>query len=265
MSERPDRLPALPRIGRPKKEYTRSQNLPPTVEIDFAREPADQILPCSDTDQAHHLGWRLEDVRGINRTLGLYEKLPMLCQAENCFWASQCPTAKTEPPFMFKGLRCPLEVMELYRNFVRYIRELGVHPDDHVDLNYIQDLCRIDLQLSHSDKRLQINGLEVQHVAAVAQRESLPFYESIAHPLLATQARLRADRNVIYKALLASRAEKKKVEQTEGKQKLDMLAALARLKEHVNEELIAEAAEHVLEGELAALPDGSGLSLDWGR
>lgn len=262
----PENLPAKRPRGRPRKDITKRVNAAPPVEIDWTKDPADLILPCSDAEQAKWLSspelyWTPADVRGMNRTYGFYEKLPMICRGAACFWAGQCPTRETTPAYMFEGHRCPIEIMELFRNFCRYVKELGVHPDDHVDLNYIHDLVRIDLQLKHIDMRLQTSGLEVEHVAAVAQKTGDAYYEKIAHPLLAVQAKLRNDRGVIYKALLASRSDKKKVEQQEGKQKLDILAALTRLRENVGggeAEVMADAIDAVVHGDEEELyPEGS--------
>jgi hypothetical protein len=244
-------------VGRPRKGSKRSDNPVPVVDLDLSLPPAELILPCADVTQGHHLGWRVDEVRGINKTLGLYEKLPMICHGSACFWAKQCPTKETG--WLFEGLRCPIEIMEAYRNFVRYVRELDVHPDDHVDLNLIHDLVRIDLQLKHMDMRIQVQGMEVDHVAGIIQgREARPVIDKIANPFLSVQTKLRNDRQGIYNLLLASRKEKKKVEQAEGKQKLDLIAAMQRLRD----DAVAKTAtlrEEPGRPAIPALPDDFGL------
>lgn len=198
----------------------------PVLNINFSLAPADQILPCSEAQQAKVLGWRVQDVKAVNTTFGLYKTLPMVCRAGDCFWASMCPTA---PDFMFEGLLCPLETREVFRTFVRYIQELEVEPEDHVDLSLIVDLVRIDLQLKRIDQQVQIEGMHVSHVAGVVQKTGEILREEIPHTLLTFQRGLRKDRSNIYKELLASREARKTIELKESRETKNFLDLISRV------------------------------------
>ena len=220
-----------------------SKPLIPDVEIDLSLDPAEHILPCEEAAQGRHLKWRVQDVRSVNRSLRLYDKLPMICQAEDCYWASQCPT---RPDFVFEGLKCPYEVMVIYRSFVGYIRELDVQSEDYVDLQMIEDLVRIDLQLSQCDQRLQLMGMWVDQTAGIAQKTGTPIRDKAVNPLLTLQSKLRDDRNKLYKQLLASRDAKQKVESVRNREQQGVLNALDRLTKRIGR----RSFEDVVEGEI---------------
>lgn len=215
--------------GRPKKGEKRPKSkILPALELDFTKDPADHILPCSEREQAHHLEWYVDEVRSVNRILGLYDKLPMLCPGEKCYWAELCPT---KPDFMFVGLRCPLEIVEVWRLFFRYVQELRIYPDRHVDLSMIADLVRIDLQIHRIDQQIQIQGMLRDEVAAVVQNTGEAKYKKVIHPLIPVQCKLREQRDRIYEDLVATRDAREKAEREKGKTVMDAMELMRRLKE----------------------------------
>jgi hypothetical protein len=221
-----DNLPD--RQDRPPKSQKIGTNRPPRVEIDLRRDPADLILPCSEGKQAGTLGWHVQDVRAINRMLGLYNRLPLVCAASGCYWAKLCPSREFDFPFV--GLCCPYEIEDIFYNFVRFVRELGVGPDDHVDLSMISDLVRLDLQIKRVDQQIQVEGMTMDRVAGVAQRDAKAFREKAAHPLLILQRGWRKDRAEIYRQLVASREAKQAADRADEKKTMDVLEMMSRLR-----------------------------------
>jgi hypothetical protein len=233
----------LPDIPSPGGKRKRGKGKPLVLTVDFTQPPAEQILPCSENRQGAHLGWNIKEVRAVNETLDPYNTLPMICQAEACYWASRCPT---RPEFLFEGLSCPLEIVDIYRNFVRYVQELDVNPDDHVDLKLILDLLRIDLQTRRVDQQIQLQGMEAEKVTRSANSTTT---EKVIHHLLTYQRGLRQDRSDLYKQLVASREAKKKAEAVDTRGKTDLLQLMARMKDAAEKKKIA-----VVEEPLPALP-----------
>lgn len=247
MDEKPQ-LPILKRPrGRPRRDRPVTEHLLPALEVDFSIDPALQMLPCSEREQAKHLNWYVPEVRSVNQTLGLYKSLPMICQASGCHWAGQCPSA---PDFMFEGRPCPLEMIQSFRLFRGYVREMEVRPDDSVDLDLIGELVRIQIQMQRIDQQLQVHGMLVNTIGGVNQKEGKALYEKTQHPLFTRQSQLREDRNRIHKSLIANRAEKEKLKQVEGRQKMDMLDFMRRMRE-ASEEGLGPAK---VEGDVKALP-----------
>lgn len=230
--------PVRRRVGRPRKSDTKivseskvKSKLLPVLKLDLTKEPSQQILGLTDREQAKHLGWKTEEVRSVNSFLGLYESLPMVCQAEECYYASQCPT---KPDFKFKGYLCPLQTMDVYRFFLGYILDLDIHPTDYVDLRLVEDLVRIDLQLKTVDQKVQMIGLETDTVGGIIQSTGLNMggkavYEKTVHPLLLLQDKLRSKRKDIHKGLIANRAEKLERDRKDGKAKEDAFVFMDRL------------------------------------
>ena len=209
MSSSSDELKPVRQNGRPRK-HRDPLNLPDTIDIPLDGNPAQAVLPCSPERQANLLDWYKDEVVSVNRQLGLYDKFPMVCKGQHCFWAELCPTK--DAGFLYKGFRCPIQIMEIHRQFVLLVHELDVSPDDTVDLNHVADLVRIDLQIKTIDMDLQVRGMVVDTVAGIAQKEGIPIYQLGENLMLARQSKLRADRDRIYKQLLISREAKKKIE-----------------------------------------------------
>jgi hypothetical protein len=228
----PSELLPIPKakVGRKPKSRNRTRDPLANLELDLAKDPADLVLPCSEAQQADHLGWYVTEVRATNRDLGLYDKLPMVCKAEECPRSKAC---KTAPEFLFKGLRCPIETMEVYRDFVRYVRELEVEPDNWVDLKMIEELVQLDLYISRIDHSLRVDGFMVEQTAGIMQKIPLPVKDQGAHPLIAVQTKYRDDRRKLYKDLLANRAERQKLQDRQKKREFDMLDFVAKLQSAV--------------------------------
>ena len=212
-----------------KPRPSRSRKLLPVLDIDWSKSPAEQILPCREQTQARHLEWHVEDVRSVNRNLGLYNSLPMLCQADKCHRAQTCPTA--EHDFPFKGLRCPLEIIEAYRQLVQYIWELKVDPVNHTDLTQVGDLVRLDIQIKRIDEQVQRDGMMTDQIAGIAQKDGKAVYGKGAHQLLVLQRGLRKDRNDLYRELLASRDAREDAARKAGIKEETMTSVIRRLQE----------------------------------
>lgn len=235
-----------------KKKREKVKSLLPELVIDFTKSPGDLILPCTLTRQARLMGWYVQEVRSTNSRLGIYEKLPMICKAEKCYWASMCPTANTNPPFLFEGLRCPLEIIEIFKSFASYVHELGIEPDDYVDLQMVADLVRMDLQLSRIDQEIQIAGMTTDQVVGIVQNQGTAIKDRLVNPLLDKQMKLRSDRTKAYKELIATRVSKAEAEQNEKKRELDVLTFMNKLRQGV-EGALPKATE-IIDAEVTALP-----------
>lgn len=215
------------KMGRPKKNQTsiepddkaKKAFLLPVLKIDLNREPSEQVLAIAEREQAHHLGWKVNEVRSVNAQLNMYDSIPMLCRGQDCYYAPICPF---KPDFKFEGYLCPLQTMDVYRFFVGYVRDLDIRPTDYVDLKLVEDLVRIDLQLKTVDQKIQVLGLEVNVIGGIVQSTGEAIYQKAAHPLLIHQDKLRNKRRDIHTALIASRREKLDRDRKEGKVKDDI-------------------------------------------
>jgi hypothetical protein len=220
--------------GRPRKERPSKPHLLPPLDIDLNQTPDEITLPCSEVEQARYLTWRLGEVRSVNRTLSLYDNIPMLCQGADCHWAKLCPTAAKA--FPFQGMRCPFEVRQLFRQFVQYVRELEVSPWDYADLALIGDLCRVDLQIKRIDQQVQVEGMFIEKIGGIAQATSTVFKEKAVNPLLERQGKLRAERLQLYKNLMISREAMWKRRKEEGSQQFNLVNVMTALRTAAQEQ-----------------------------
>jgi len=186
----------------------------PEINFDPKGKPGTRAVPGTLLKQSKDLGWDKNSVRITTETFGLYTSLPMVCEGEECYWASRCPTA---PEFNYLGCCCPLEINNIYQNLVLYIREMKVEPDDYIDLVSVVDLVKLNLQISRIDQLLQLEGMEVDRIVGVSPKVG-PIRDKVVNPLVAQQRGLRADRSRLFKELLGSRAEKAKLELAKKKQ-----------------------------------------------
>ncbi len=243
------------RKGRVPKEE--SPDLLPVLLINNATDPGKVVLPESELHQSNLLGWRTADLRHVNRTLGLYDRLPMLCRGSDCFWAELCPTG---PTFPFKGRLCPLEVIDAWRHFYEYVRELNVKPGDRVDLAMVADLVRLDVQISRIDMKLQVSGMETEYHVGIAQKNATEFKELQPNKLLKEQSQKRKDRNVLYDKLLANREARFEQELKAGNSRDNILSLMsdvnAAAKALIQQELEKQKAQSVdiVDAEYQALP-----------
>ena len=244
-------LPIKRGPGRPRKSTSapppaKKKNLLPVLKFDPDRDPELPILAVSEKHQAMHLGWRVAEVRSVNSHLGLYDSLPMVCQASGCYWAKMCPTS---PDYQFTGKRCPLETLDIYRFFIRYIIDLEIKPTDYVDLTLIEDLIRIDLQLKRVDQQIQMTGMEIDTIGGVLQGPGgRALTEKSAHPLLLIQDKLRNRRRELHKALIASRDAKMVRDFKEGKireNELDIFERFRSLAEKSNRATVREEPDPI--------------------
>lgn len=212
--------PTAPRPTRPARKPGRIVEL----DVDWSLAPAELILPCTPPQQARGLGWTATEVRAVNRTSGLYDYLPRTCDPDSCHWSSRCPTREHDYPF--EGLGCPLDVMYIWRQFARLVRELNIQPDDYVDLSHITDLVRIDLQIHHCDQQLQAEGLDYDQEVITGGREKLTTKTKTVHPMVALQRGLRSDRTKLYQRLIADRAEKAKEDRLANRKEANILSFL---------------------------------------
>jgi hypothetical protein len=214
--------------GRPKKPRPEKVNLLPVMAVDLSQSPDEMVLPCSEVEQSRYLDWRLKEVRSVNRTLSLYDDIPMLCQGSECHWAKLCPTATTG--FQFLGVRCPYEIRTVFRLFVQYVRELEVAPEDGVDLSLVGDLIRIDIGIRRMDQQVQIQGQFIEKIGGVSQKDGVAFKEKQLNPLIDQQRKLRQERLAIYDKLLQTREAKRKVELAKGKTETNIVTFMTNLR-----------------------------------
>lgn len=193
----PDR-DAVARIPRPKS------SLPNAIVVNFDDPLPLNIIP--ESRQAKTLGWTIKETKLANQLSGVFTQLPMICKGtEGCEYAKICPVINRD---QFIGSSCPLELMEIYKHFVAFTRELGVRVEDHTDLLSVADLCRLYLQVWRTDMSIRLQGELVREVAGTNIKTGAEYYKQSINQNRVSQQQARASIDKIYRQLLSTREQK---------------------------------------------------------
>ena len=191
-----------------------------SIEIDWSRAEEqqsgkyilpDQVLDPQTISDILFDGWGVGDVNTVLRYFKPLEYLPMVCKNTACDFVSVCPLAQASAATRFQNKGCPLEILDILLNFVRYTNELDVYPDDHTDLTSIFDLCRISVGMSRCDRMLALESPVDIVMKGTNVQTGLRSNQRAAHPAFVHQEHLRASRVKLEDALTASRSAKEKM------------------------------------------------------
>lgn len=193
----PDKA-TVAKLPRPKSA------LPNAIVVNFDDPLPLNIIP--ESRQARTLGWTLRETRLANQLSGVFSQLPMICKGTGgCEYAKICPVINRD---QFIGSSCPLELMEIYKHFIAFSRELGVKVEDHTDLLSVADLCRLYLLIWRTDMSIRLQGELVREVAGTNQKTGAEYYKQSINQNRVSQQQARTAIDRIYKQLLSTREQK---------------------------------------------------------
>lgn len=211
----------------------------PVLHIDFSKTPSENITklyPLSDASMSNALGdnWSADDVRRVNSQHGLYTDVPQRCRGKckdnnlitinnACPWSTACPIETDIVNNTFKGLNCPVEVLEAFKWFAGYVIDLDISPDDFVDLQTVADLVRLHIQMRRCDlylKELPNPVYEEKH-GSVVQKTGEVKKDKVEPVGFVAQQRIRDQISKKYDQLVASRKARSEQQAREGKEKKD--------------------------------------------
>jgi len=123
--------------------------------------------------------------------------------------------------------------MKLYRS---YLEALNIRQDDFVDKRHIADLVRLEIQIRRCDLYQRTHEV-IEHAPRLIHQKTGAVVEGPeVAPALQLQAKLRSDRDNIYKQLLASREAKFKRDMEEGRRSESYAALMANIQEALRKE-----------------------------
>lgn len=174
------------------------------TSVTLNREYPLNVLP--ERRQASVLGWKVDVLRNVNELTGIFITLPSICAGTvGCPFGKICSVSNRD---QFIGKSCPLEVLEIYKQFSGYVKDLKIQPEDFTDLQMVSDLVRQHIVLWRSDMYMKLEPEVINEVKVVRQSTGTPYYQKIINPHRINQAEARKAIHAIYKQLQASRADK---------------------------------------------------------
>jgi hypothetical protein len=166
----------------------------------------------SPNKQAKAIGWTIQETRLANRLTGIFSQLPMVCKGTaGCVYGPICPVTNRDD---FIGSSCPLELMEIFKHFVAYTRELAVSVEDHIDLLTIADMCRLQLQMWRTDMSMKLETEVIQEDVGQSPGSKIILKKKVININRAAQASIRNDLQKLYKQMLSTREDKLKKKAT---------------------------------------------------
>lgn len=162
----------------------------------------------SDQRQARLLAWTESQVRTVNRQTGIYIQLPAICKGTTgCVYAQNnlCPVENRDS---FIGKNCPLELLEIFKHFSGYIKDLSIEPEDYTNIQLIADLCRLHLTLWRTDMNMRIQPEISSEIGVIAQKTGEAFYRETINKNRELQAVTRESIQKVYRSLIATKESK---------------------------------------------------------
>lgn len=160
----------------------------------------------SERRQAGLLGWKVDVLRSVNEQTGIFLQLPTICAGTSgCPFGSICSIPNRDS---FIGQPCPLELLEIYKHFSGYVKDLSIRPEDYTDLQLVADLTRLQLEMWRSDMHMRLEPEVLREVKVVDQKTGRTFDQSVVNPHRTKQSEIRKSIHTTYKLLQASRADK---------------------------------------------------------
>jgi len=158
------------------------------------------------------LNWSAEELSNVEEQLTIYTTVPLLCKGEECDFSGECPLVKNSTVGRWVGHGCPLEIVDAFRHFAGYVNDLDIRPEDYTDIQMVNDLVRLQIQLTECDKLKRKEAPVEVMVAGTDSKTGLRHNSRQPSQLLEQQRRLRQDINKHYQLLLASRQARKEAE-----------------------------------------------------
>jgi hypothetical protein len=201
-----------------------SQGLPPLKPVNFRSALPLNVIPLA--KQAKALQWTAQETRMTNQLTGIFTQLPMICKGtEKCQYGKTCPVINRDD---FIGSSCPLELMEIFKHFVSYVRQLDIKTQDHTELLSVVDLCRLQLRMWRTDMTMKTE-LEVVDEVAVVDKFGTAYYKKVINQHRQAQDNTRSSIEKLYRQLATTREQKLNRKITAGDQAQSISVMLSQL------------------------------------
>ena len=141
-------------------------------------------------------------------TFGVNNTLPLVCQAEECPFASICSFHKMG--IAPKGERCPDEILYLDAMVPQLISDMGVDLENYLEINMVQEYAATLLDERRARNMIALEG-DVKEVAtSVVQATGTVLYQEQLTPYVDIKDKASRRLSLIRKELLATREQRAK-------------------------------------------------------
>lgn len=169
-----------------------------------------------------------EMVRPGKMRTSLFTSIPMVCHAEKCVFADVCPLMKQN--LAPKGNPCPIEMSAVQQFMVEYMTQLGVEPDDLIEVAMVRDLVDLEIQTMRTTW-LRSKEHFIQDNVVGVDAEGNPIMRKELHLAIEYDDRILRRKKSLREQLLATREARAKV----GQGTQDTAQMVAKLVDQANQ------------------------------
>jgi hypothetical protein len=152
--------------------------------------------------------WTADEIKSAEETLTIYTDIPIECKGTGCKFKDTCPLIKVGKVNRWIGHGCPIETINAFIHFYKYVNDLDIRVEDYTDIQVLNDLIRLQIQMARCDKLIRKEDPTETMIAGEDTKTGLRHNVRQPNQLVEMQRRLRQDINKLYSTLLASRQSK---------------------------------------------------------
>ncbi len=220
-------LPSVPEIESILRAYPESM----VDSIELSRSQVETLIKNSKTS-----------------TFGVKNTLPMVCQNDECPFASICTFYKMG--IAPKGERCPDEILYLEAMVPQLIKDMGVDMENYLEVNMVQEYAATLLDERRARNMIAMEGDVKEVASAVVQSTGTVLYQEQLTPYVDIKDKASRRLSIIRKELLATREQRAKYKLTDDS---DPSTRAAEMREKF--ELLKSREESIQEREKADLDE----------
>lgn len=169
-----------------------------------------------------------KEMRPSRVKTSMYSQIPMVCKGSDCVYAKTCPLLKEGNAPV--GYGCPIEAGIVIEFANSYARELGVDPDNLIEMSMIRDLVDFEVQYMRAVKLLAQEHFIVENPVGVDANGDVIISKSL-HQAIEYEDKILRRKHKMLDTFAATREAKNKA----GSGTKDMSQVVSGLLDAVND------------------------------
>jgi hypothetical protein len=170
----------------------------------------------------------VETIKPRNTRVSMFTSIPMKCHGEQCPFAESCPLLAQGLAPLHKP--CPLEMAMVSQFMAEYMEELGVDPQNLIEVSMIRDLVDQEVQYLRKTKILSQEHFIQENVVGVDPQGQVVMRKEL-HLAVELEDKLHKRKKDLRNQLLATREARARV----GQAQLDTAQTIANIMDSVRE------------------------------
>lgn len=151
-----------------------------------------------------------EMVRPAKTRTMMFASIPMICRAKDCVFAKLCPLQ--QKGIAPKGSSCPIEMALAQQCMQEYMEELGVDPNNLVEVSIVRDIVDQEIQTQRKTWLLSLEEMIQENPIGVNDKGEVIFRKEL-HLAVDLEDRLHRRKKDLRNQLLATREARAKAGQ----------------------------------------------------